>query len=66
MTCRISFTQGELIELIRALDLIAQEDATADVNMDADACRDKASARTKLDRALASLRRAAIVLARSR
>lgn len=55
MNVRVSFTRSELIELVRALDLIAQEDANAEVNMEADEVRAKDSARKKLQRAMARL-----------
>lgn len=52
MTKRLSFSHAELVELWRALDLIAIEDDYAGVNMDAASVAAKASAKAKLDRAL--------------
>lgn len=46
------FTDGELVELRRALILIAGEDASANVNMEAEAILDKKSALKKLNAAL--------------
>lgn len=52
MAYRISFTRAELLELTRALELIAQEDSHADVNMDAASVAAKESAQKKLRHAL--------------
>ena len=46
---RCAFTWAELSELIRALDLIQQEDEAADVNMAASEVASKASAMAKLE-----------------
>jgi hypothetical protein len=47
---RVTLTPAEVIELLRALELISQEDAACDVNMDAASVAAKASALQKLER----------------
>ncbi len=51
-TKRIAFTRAECLEIRRALELISQEDASADVNMSDEACRAKESAERKICRAM--------------
>jgi hypothetical protein len=51
-TNRVNLTRRELIEVVRALDLIMFEDASADCNMDAQSVRAKRSALRKLQDAL--------------
>lgn len=51
MIKRLSFTDGELLELRRALALIECADRDAKVNMSDDAQRDKTRALAKLNRA---------------
>lgn len=50
MNYRMSFSWEEVIELERALDLIGNEDASCNVNMDADSVKAKTSAMKKLHR----------------
>ena len=47
----VIFTLRELREVLRAMDLIMMEDASADVNMDGQSVRAKRSALAKLQQA---------------
>lgn len=52
MNYRISLTGGECVEIRRALDLIIQEDESADVNVDEQSRTDKREALKKFDKLL--------------